>query len=124
MKDPEMLTLMQQPKIQKAIMEITANPMAMMNYQTDPDVMKVLVVLGRCFGSTLLHTVAIITIPSPYTGHDEGEQLDDAQDCRGTTKSNTAASAVEVPCVCGTQPERVPTHKNLACFVFQFTLSL
>lgn len=41
MKDPEMLTLMQQPKIQKAIMEITANPMAMMNYQTDPDVMKV-----------------------------------------------------------------------------------
>lgn len=54
MKDPEMLTLMQQPKIQKAIMEITANPMAMMNYQTDPDVMKV------------SHTTAQSVVTHPY----------------------------------------------------------
>lgn len=53
MKDPEMLTLMQQPKIQKAIMEITANPMAMMNYQTDPDVMKVQL---ACTTTTHTHT--------------------------------------------------------------------
>lgn len=41
MSDPDLAMAFSQPRVQQAIMEITKNPMAIVNYQSDPEVMKV-----------------------------------------------------------------------------------
>lgn len=40
--EPELMKAFQNPKVQKAVMELSTNPMAIMNYQNDPEVMTVL----------------------------------------------------------------------------------
>lgn len=45
LSDPELMSSFQNPKVQKAVMELSTNPMAIMNYQNDPEVMKVLMKL-------------------------------------------------------------------------------
>lgn len=42
MANPELAAGFSNPKVQAAIMDISQNPMNIMKYQTDPEVMKVL----------------------------------------------------------------------------------
>lgn len=45
MSEPELATAFSKPQVQQAIMELQSNPMAMVKYQDDPDVM---LVRGDC----------------------------------------------------------------------------
>ena len=41
MADPELAMAFSNPKVQTAVMDVSSNPMNIVNYQNDPDVMKV-----------------------------------------------------------------------------------
>lgn len=49
MSDPELASGFQNPKVQAAIMDISQNPMNIMKYQTDPEIMKVLEKVTQVF---------------------------------------------------------------------------
>ena len=40
MGDPDLAMAFSNPNVQKAVVDISANPMNIVNYQNDPDVMK------------------------------------------------------------------------------------
>ncbi|KAK9904988.1 hypothetical protein WJX75_007232 [Coccomyxa subellipsoidea] len=52
MAEPELAAAFQKPKVMQAIMESQSNPMAIMNYQDDPDVMLVFEKMAKLFPQT------------------------------------------------------------------------
>eukprot|EP00798_Chlamydomonas_sp_ICE-L_P000946 gene946-33933_t len=49
MENPELAAGFSNPKVQAAIMDISQNPMNIMKYQSDPEIMKVLEVVTEVF---------------------------------------------------------------------------
>jgi len=47
--DPELAQAFQNPKVQQAIMELSSNPMAMMKYQNDPEIMNLMTKIATVF---------------------------------------------------------------------------
>ena len=47
--DPELAQAFQNPKVQQAIMELSSNPMAMMKYQDDPEIMGLMTKIATVF---------------------------------------------------------------------------